>query len=134
MERFRSRLRRCAAIHVGTIVIVAAILWLTLAPHPVGDEPIFLFPGADKIVHGLMFLTLAATYLAEEYILGRLTFVKTGVATLATALFGATTEVLQDRMQIGRAFEWPDILADSMGAVAAAAIALYQIYKTRSSN
>ena len=107
---------------------------LTLATHRVGEEPILLFPGADKIVHGLMFFTLAAVYLAEEYILGRLTVSKTWLAALATAVFGTATEVLQDRMQMGRAFEWQDIIADTTGALAAALLALYQIYKTRSSN
>ncbi|MBD5204738.1 MAG: VanZ family protein [Bacteroidales bacterium] len=134
MKRVRSMLRKVSGFHAATFIIVAVILWLTLAPHPVGDRRIFLFPGADKIVHGIMFFTLAASYCAEEYILGRLTRIKVWCAAAATMMFGAMTEVLQDRMHIGRSFEWADILADTTGALSAALLALYFIYKSRSSN
>lgn len=38
-----------------TIVVSLAILYLTLVPHPLPDDTPQLFPGADKVVHALMF-------------------------------------------------------------------------------
>ncbi len=38
-----------------TIVVSLAILYLTLMPQPLPDDTPKLFPGADKVVHALMF-------------------------------------------------------------------------------
>ena len=48
-----------------TAVTVAAILWLTLVPRPLGDMKPELFPGADKVVHAIMFGGLALMILTD---------------------------------------------------------------------
>jgi hypothetical protein len=47
-----------------TALVVLAILWLTLAPHPLPSDDIPMFEGADKVVHALMFggLVFALTF------------------------------------------------------------------------
>ena len=42
----------------------------------------------------------------------------------AVTLLGGIIELLQETMQLGRTFEWCDILADSAGALAGAAAAM----------
>lgn len=105
---------------IFTILTTLLILWLTLAPNPLGDNSPKLFQGADKIVHGMMFgfLTLMILLdrirrngwvsLSKGYVFG---------ASAASAIFGALVEVAQLEMQLGRGFEWEDILADTLGCV-----------------
>ena len=38
-----------------TILVTGAILWLTLAPHPLPESDMPVIPGMDKVVHGCMF-------------------------------------------------------------------------------
>ena len=38
-----------------SIVVTAAVLYLTLSPNIGAGSGLFSFPGADKVVHGLMF-------------------------------------------------------------------------------
>ena len=102
-----------------SIVTFLAILWLTLAPQPLGEEPPQLFPGADKIVHGLMFGFFAAMMCLDrerrhqwKQISKRRIFV---YATLS-AIAGILIEFAQASMGMGRSFEIQDIVADSVGA------------------
>ena len=48
-----------------SLFTVMVILWLTLMPDPLGDDAPTLFPGADKIVHGLMFGFLTIVVLLD---------------------------------------------------------------------
>lgn len=106
-----------------TALTVALILWLTLAPDPLGEETPVLFPGADKIVHGLMFGFLTVMVLLDRTrqngwrkIPGWLIF----VVMLATSAFGIAIEFVQRAMEMGRGFETADMIADCTGAIAAA--------------
>lgn len=102
-----------------TIICVAAILWMTLAPHPLGEEELPLFPGADKLAHAIMFGGVAVVVLLD---LARrndrpLPRPKTVWCVAAfSSIFGATVEIAQWRMGLGRSFEWSDIIADTAGA------------------
>lgn len=104
--------------HILSGSTVAAILWLTLAPHPIGDQQVTLFPGADKLVHGLMFLTLELIILWERHTLRQTSKAGIWLTALCVAIFGAATEVAQNLMQEGRSFEWLDMAADTTGAFA----------------
>ncbi len=102
-----------------TALCAAAICWLTLAPHPLGDTEIPLFPGADKICHSIMFGGLTWCILLDwqrwnwkipcktEYI----------TAIAASALFGIATEWLQGTTRMGRSYDSLDFYADAMGAL-----------------
>lgn len=106
---------------VATGVISAAILWLTLAPQPMGDRELPLFPGADKVAHACMFGALMAALLFDAgYVRAgwrpprlRVTILCAVIALLA----GPLIELLQLHMQLGRSFEWADIAADSAGVL-----------------
>lgn len=104
---------------------VALILWLTLAPHPTGDLDLPLFPGADKVVHAIMFGFLALMVQLEtmKYRGWKLLSLTTiAVIAFICAIFGIGIEVLQRAMGLGRSFETLDILADTGGAMLASGI------------
>lgn len=102
-----------------TIITIAVILWMTLAPHPLGDEDIPLFPGADKLVHAIMFGGLTIVALLDITRRQRWRPVPARclwfVAILAS-LLGVLIEICQWKMGLGRSFEWADIAADTAGA------------------
>lgn len=119
MQRFREILGK---IPTGLLsgLTVALILWLTLAPHPTGDLDLPLFPGADKIVHGIMFGFLTFVVLLEMmkhrgWSLLPLTAI--AVVAFICAIFGIGIELLQRAMGLGRSFEVLDMLADTAGAM-----------------
>lgn len=105
---------------------VALILWLTLAPRPVGEMDVPLFPGADKLVHAVMFGFLAWMLYID---LGKThrsvpSATDTFLCAAASAIFGATTELLQNIMEAGRSMEGADWVADTLGAAIACAAIL----------
>lgn len=104
---------------------VIAILWLTLAPHPTGDLDLPLFPGADKVVHAIMFGVLAFVVCLEtmkRHGWKMLSLPLIGVIAFLCAAFGTGIEILQRAMGLGREFEVLDILSDAAGAFGAAGI------------
>ena len=106
-----------------TAVTVAAILWLTLVPRPLGDMKPELFPGADKVVHAIMFGGLALMILTDcSRSRGghRLSVLSVIMAASISTLFGIVIELLQREMDLGRSYDFYDMLADAAGAVAAA--------------
>lgn len=119
MERLKSHLSGLPS-WLLTALTVLLIMWLTLSPDPLGPEPPKLFPGADKIVHALMFGFLTAmvcldkerkngwSQLSARFLL---------IAAISSALFGAIIEVAQFTMNLGRGFENGDIIADTVGAM-----------------
>lgn len=124
MERFRGIFGK---IPTGLLsgLTVAAILWLTLAPHPTGDVELPLFPGADKVAHAVMFGGLAFVVLLELMKHSRwqpLSLPLIGLVAFICAGFGCGIEVVQRAMGLGRSFETLDILADSAGALIGAGI------------
>lgn len=103
-----------------TAVSVAAILWLTLSPHPLGDVHPPVFPGADKIGHTLMFGGLAAIAVVDMHRIGRGDRTKKILPALiivSCILFGVLIEYLQEWMHLGRSFEYADIVADATGCI-----------------
>lgn len=103
-----------------TALVVAAILYATIAPHPVGADELPLFPGVDKVVHFIMFATLAAALLFDLWRIKTATSAGRvmAVAGVAAVLFGAVDELLQECLTDNRSGELLDWLAD-VGGVAA---------------
>ncbi len=108
-----------------TIVVSAAILYLTLFPKPLGDNDIRLFEDADKVVHAIMFGALYAAIVLDLWF-RRIRksrspnpFVSPKTA-IAVAIFvsaaGGLIEVAQYLMELGRGMELADWIADTLGA------------------
>lgn len=118
-KAIKHQLRRLPA-WILTGLTVVLILWLTLAPDPLpANEPILLFPGADKVVHGLMFGFLTFVVLVD-WARGRdfraVRWPACLLAAAAATCFGIAIEFAQRAMGLGRGFEILDMLADGVGA------------------
>ncbi len=108
-----------------TIVCFLAICWLTLAPHPLPDNDIPLFPGADKIAHALMFggFTFCIILDWNRRHGWPTKIVKADCyAPDIASVFGIITEILQDEMHAGRTGDKWDLIADITGAFLVCAI------------
>ena len=109
-----------------SVVCFLAICWLTLAPQPLPDNDIPLFPGADKIAHGIMFggftLCIIIDGLRRK---GWPTFPENIEILFYSpdipSAVGIITEFLQGEMHAGRTFELWDMVADITGAFLVAA-------------
>lgn len=110
-------------------VVVLAILWLTLAPHPLpaDDIPMF-FPNADKLVHALMFGGLVFALVIDRELFLQRRYLTTSrmprrsclpliLFFVAATLFGGLIELLQNAMGLGRGADWLDFAADASGAL-----------------
>lgn len=110
-----------------TVLTLAVILWLTLARKPLGDTELPLFPGADKIVHALMFGFLTVILLLDH---SRSrgwsipTAKRAAVAALSSTALGVAIEFMQKWMHAGRGFEIADMIADLAGSVIAATLVI----------
>lgn len=116
-------------VWIGTpsALCLAAVLWLTLSPSPTGDASLPAFPGADKIVHAVMFggLTLLFCFDLWRFRDGKYYFLPLSpfLCAVLTTLIGVGIEYLQETMALGRSFELTDMAADGAGAFAVAALA-----------
>lgn len=102
---------------------LAVILWLTLAPDPVGETHVSLFPGADKVVHACMFGGLTLCF-CLDYVKWKKQPTEDPTATfflcgLIAACIGIGIEFLQEAMSLGRSFELWDMVSDTAGALIA---------------
>lgn len=110
-----------------TLICLAAILWLTLASKPLGDNDIQLFPHADKVVHAIMFGGFAFCIILDWMRKRNWQACTAKVAVSAASasiLLGILTEIGQQAMHLGRSGDPIDLVADSIGAVLFAAAML----------
>lgn len=103
-----------------TAVTLGAVLWLTLAPDPVPDTGLPLFPGIDKVVHAVMMGGLTAALLfdwkrAESRRHQRLTWRPVCVVAAVMLVFSAVDEWAQGAMGLGRSTDILDFGADCTG-------------------
>jgi len=94
------------------LLYICCIVALSLLP-PQEFPKIPLFPGADKIVHFLLYLVfslLACWALRTEKHYYLLFFI-----ILATIGWGMLMEFIQLAMHSGRSFSWYDVFANSLG-------------------
>lgn len=108
-----------------TVLCLGVILYLTLMPDPLGDEELPLFPGADKIAHGLMFFGLTLCMLFDAMRVhgwSPLSLPAISVISLIGMGAGIGIEYLQEVMDLGRGKEFWDMAADAFGAIAAGAL------------
>ena len=109
-----------------TVVIMAIILYLTLVPKPLPDNDIELFPGADKVVHAIMFGALTGAIAIDRASRWGMKALSVG-SLVAYALIGSITggviELLQGALGMGRSADVYDFAADTAGAILAACAA-----------
>lgn len=107
--------------YLPTAAVVGVILYLTLLPQPLGEEPIELFPHADKVVHFLMFGGLTGTVIYDRWRFDTpLSVGQSLIVALMSSLLGAAVEWLQFAMELGRSGnDVLDAAANTVGAVAA---------------
>ncbi len=109
-----------------TVVVVAAILYLTLVPSPLPQSDLKI-PYFDKIAHVCMFggLVFVATLDYARAAMPRdlSVPVMTVIAVCAT-LFGGFIELLQGWMGLGRGCDLMDFIADGAGAVVSAFVSM----------
>lgn len=123
MDKTRKILSKAPA-WIFTSCTVIIILWLTLVPDPLGDDAPRLFPGADKVVHGLMFGFLTLMILLDRQRRNDwmpITRAFAAFAAAASSLLGIAVEFAQFFMQMGRGFEVADMAADLTGSIICAA-------------
>lgn len=105
-----------------TLAVTLAICYFTLVPDPLQGEHIHLFPHSDKVVHFIMFATLAGAILFDRcrsrHIPPRVAMAV--IAAVISALAGGVVEILQQLMDMGRSADWLDFIADALGAAAGA--------------
>lgn len=118
MKNYVKLYRRFPAFS-GTLLVLSAILYLTLAPQPLPDADLPLFPGVDKIVHAVMFAVLSFFALVDARLWRgrRLSLAAAVGIALGAAVAGGLIELLQAAMAMGRGAEWLDFAADSAGAL-----------------
>ena len=104
------------ALRLGALLLwAAALVYLSLAPNVTVPSAAF---GWDKLNHaaayavlaGLLILTLLARQAASTRLLAG--------AWAACFAYGLLLEGLQELMGLGRTFEWGDLLANGLGALA----------------
>jgi VanZ family protein len=107
--------------------VLVSILYLSvvagLSLMPSDDVPqIEMFPGFDKVVHGCMYFGL--TVLACWTLHAEIKRIKIVYLVLFSISWGLLMEISQLEMMLGRAFEWKDELANSVGSLLGAVIYL----------
>jgi len=99
---------------------------------PSDDVPqIEMFPGFDKVVHGCMYFGL--TILACWTLHAEIKRIRIVYVVLFSISWGLLMEISQLEMMLGRAFEWKDELANSVGSLlgAAAYLLIVRLYQSQ---
>ena len=138
MEKIKAFLNKLPAWTLS-IICFLAICWLTLAPDPLPDNDLPLFPGADKIAHGIMFGGFTLCIIIDALRRkgwpaypenARILFYSPDIPSVV----GIITEFLQGMMHAGRTFELWDMVADITGAFLVAAVFLIIEYSRQKKN
>ena len=97
--------------------VVCTIAYVSLLREPrVTLPPI---TGADKWVHGVMYLVLALVMMWDNKKVGLKTSYSWVIVVLFSAIFGGFIEVLQEQFFYPRTGDWMDWLADCIGVIVA---------------
>lgn len=103
-----------------TALTLGVVLYATLWPDPVAADDVMLFPGADKLIHAIMMGGLTSAILFDMRRAGHsLTRRRILAVGAVIVVFSVIDEILQAAMDLGRAFEAVDILADTAGIIIA---------------
>ena len=97
------------------LIYLFMIIFLSLSP-PSQFPKIILFPGADKLIHLLMYAGLGWLIMWAFYKRNLSKPIRIFLF-LSVPVWGALMELMQLFMHQGRSFSWFDILANLVGAV-----------------
>ncbi len=113
---------------VSSVLMIAAIAYLSLASDPMGVSHMHLFRGSDKVAHFVMYF-VAATVFILDYAKARLphhTRLNGELALTACAmLLGLLMEVGQLMLSQARSYDLFDIVFNCLGALAGFAALRY---------
>lgn len=108
--------------YLPSALVFLAIIYLTCFPDPIPDSSIPMFPGADKVVHAIMFGGMFAA-LAFDYKRNKrqhsLTLNSMIYFAIFAIVYGGVIEITQQLMNIGRSGDIFDFIADTIGVVLA---------------
>ena len=105
---------------VASVVVLLLIIYVSLSPDPVGISRFHLMEGADKFVHFLMYFVLCITVIfdyAKTKLPHHISLNPELGLVAFSVLVGFVLELAQLFLQVGRSFEYADIVANASGAV-----------------
>jgi len=103
-----------------TMIVIAVILYATLNDNPIGADELPIFPGADKVIHAIMFGGLFSAISFDRFRDGRGMTVKSLVITAAACIAcGGLDEICQNTLTSAREGDVFDFLADAAGILIA---------------
>ena len=122
--------RRKVPAWIVTSIVLVAILWLTLARTPLPETDMPSIPGADKVVHAIMFggLTLVMCWDWDVSRSRALRRWQASVCALASITIGGAIEIAQGAMGCGRSADIMDFAADAAGALVAMYLVMRRIH------
>ncbi len=103
-----------------TFITLFLIIYISLDSNPFDINRIQLFPGADKIIHALMygFLVMVSVFdISKIKSYSKHGFGLYMCSVLFSIIVGVLMEFLQESMNLGRGFDLYDIYADAVGAI-----------------
>lgn len=113
-------MRRFLATWWPTLTVVCVILYATLNDNPIGADELPIFPGADKLIHAIMFGGLFAAITFDRYRDGRGMALKPLLITAAVCVVcGGIDEICQNALTSAREGDVFDFLADCCGIIIA---------------
>ena len=102
-----------------SILVLALIAYISLDSDPFDANRIQLFPGADKVIHGIMYFTLSSVF-CFDYIKQRnnrvIKFYCLCICALLAFIYSVLMEYLQGVMDLGRSASVLDAVANFIGA------------------
>ena len=101
--------------YIPTLVVASGIAYVSLI-REVGFS-VSLFAGWDKVVHFLMYCSLAVTMLCDVSRDKRISKKTYTVICLFCVVYGGMIEILQERFFYPRTGDWWDWIADCLGVV-----------------
>lgn len=139
MRRFQNSFSRFVLnIPAGVLsgLVFWTILWLTLAPHPLPEEDLPMFPGMDKVAHACMFGGFYFIMVLDSVTWRFAKCVKRSeqlpaamvvnvpkmlvvIFAVASCALGGVIEIVQDAMNMGRGGDIFDFCADVAGVALA---------------
>ncbi len=113
---------------IPSALICIFIAYLSLAPNPLDINDVPLFPGADKLLHAIMYGGATLVFLLD-YAKSKLphhTKTNNEIAiTAGTMVFGFVMEILQLITRMGRSYDLLDVAANCAGAILAFLLVRY---------
>ena len=107
--------------YTPTVLWFGAILFASFMPSQHLRQEWFLFPNEDKVIHAIMYFGLALLFLLNSRKSFSLTKRFIIISVISICLIGGVIELLQPILS-NRTCDFPDLVANSTGAILAGAV------------